>query len=293
MDSFYSVLSIGLVGLMLAGCAERSPAQTDHLSVTAMSYNLRFDNPDDGENRWDNRKEQAAALINFHRPGFLGTQEGLLHQLEYLDEELSGYEWIGVGRDDGGEEGEFSALFYDNEKFELVEGSEQTIWLSETPGEPSKAWDAALPRILTFGQFRDRDSGREFWVFNTHFDHVGDTARAESAQLIVDTIREQAAEDPVILTGDFNVTEEMEPYGILTDSESPLRDTYHATEAPHLGPDFTYEGFEVRNDQEKRRIDYIFVNDAIEVKNHAIITSFRDGRYPSDHLPVMVRLGIE
>lgn len=292
MDSFYSVLSIGLVGLMLAGCAERSPAQSD-LSVTAMSYNLRYDNPDDGENRWDNRKEQVAALINFHRPGFLGTQEGLIHQLEYLDDELSGYERIGVGRDDGGEEGEFSALFYDHEKFELVKDSEQTIWLSETPGEPSKAWDAALPRILTFGQFRDRNSGREFWVFNTHFDHVGDTARAESAQLIVDTIREQAAEDPVILTGDFNVTEEMEPYGILTGSESPLRDAYYATKAPHLGPDFTYEGFEARSDQEKRRIDYIFVNDAVEVKNHAIMTSFRDGRYPSDHLPVMARLGIE
>lgn len=252
-----------------------------------MSYNIRYDNPDDAPNNWDNRKEQVANLIRFYEPAFVGTQEGLLHQLEYLEEELNNYKWIGVGRDDGSVSGEFSALFYDTTKVELIAGSEQTIWLSETPSKPSKSWDAALPRILTYGQFRDQSSGRQLFVFNTHFDHQGDTARAKSAEMIVNKIDAVAGDSPAVVTGDFNIIPESKPYAILTSDRSPLQDAFDITAQPHLGPLFTFEGFHVRSGSEKRRIDYIFVNDEIQVIKHAIISNFRDTRYPSDHLPVI------
>lgn len=269
-----------------------NPEQTkSEYNLLVMSYNLRFDTPDDGPNRWDARKDQVVNLIRFYEPAFIGTQEGLLHQLEYLEDELAKYKWIGVGRDDGSMEGEFSALFYDSTKVELIDGSEQTIWLSETPSKPSKSWDAALPRIVTYGQFRDKSDNSNFFVFNTHFDHAGETARAKSAELVVEKVKEVAEGKPVIFTGDFNVTPDSEPYAILTSENSSLQDAYEASSQPHIGPQFTYEGFEVRNEnEENRRIDYIFVNDKVQVLKHAIIPTFREYYYPSDHLPVIAQI---
>lgn len=268
-------------------------AQTNSTLVEAITYNLRLDTDADGENQWNNRKERVASLIQFYEPDFLGIQEGLFHQLEYLDGELDGYQRIGVGRDDGAEEGEFSAIYYNSEKFELAEGTEQTIWLSETPGEPSKSWDAALPRILTYGKFRDKSNGRELYVFNTHFDHIGQQAREESSKLIVSTIGETTGDVPVVLMGDFNVTEDNPAYEVLTKSEPVLKDAFYATELPHVGPDFTFEGFGVGTGNEHRRIDYIFTSDNVTVRKHAIISSFNNGFYPSDHLPVYAEIEIE
>lgn len=262
----------------------------DDSNLLIMSYNLRYDNPDDGENRWEARRHRVANLIQFYEPAFIGTQEGLLHQLEYLEGELDNYKWIGVGRDDGTMSGEFSALFYDTTKVKLVEGSEQTFWLSETPSEPSKSWDAALPRIVTYGEFQDKSSDTNFFVFNTHFDHVGDTARTKSAELIVNKTEEVADGLPIIVTGDFNVTPDSKPYGILTSEQSSLRDAFEVSIQPHMGPLFTFEGFEVQSGNDKRRIDYIFVNDEVQVLKHAILSNFRDNRYPSDHLPVIAEI---
>lgn len=257
-------------------------------AMRIMSYNLRFDNPDDGKNIWDNRKERVSNLIAFYNPVFLGTQEGLLHQVEYLEETLDKYRWIGVGRDDGTMNGEFSALFYDTLRVELVNESDTTIWLSETPDIPgSKGWDAVLPRILTYGRFRDRGTGEEFFVLNTHFDHIGDTARAKSAELIIRTIARIADDEPVVLTGDFNATPVSDPYINLTEKNYGLNDAFEVAELPHVGPLFTFEGFEVKSSIERRRIDYIFVNDRVKVKRHAINSTFRDLYYPSDHLPVI------
>jgi len=252
-----------------------------------MSYNIKFDDKSDTLNSWDSRKERVINLISFYEPDFIGTQEGLLHQLEDLEKGLGSYRWIGVGRADGGSEGEFSAIFYNSDRFRQVENSDSTIWLSENPSEPSKSWDAALPRILTWAKFQDRESGSEFYVFNTHFDHIGDTARAESASLIVQTINNVSGDLPVVLTGDFNATEGSLPYQNLTGSSSALKDAFYDTDLPHVGPLFTYDGFNVLGDNERRRIDYIFVNEKVDVKRHAFISDFRDGRYPSDHLPVL------
>lgn len=286
MNYLYYLIAAGLLAMAVAYSFQKSPVK-ESADLRIMSYNLRYDNPDDGVNAWDNRKERVTNVIQFYEPVFLGTQEGLLHQIEYLEQELEQYSWIGVGRDDGTMSGEFSALFFDTGKVELIDNSEQTIWLSETPSKPGKSWDAALPRILTYGKFRDRRSGNEFFVLNTHFDHIGDTARAKSAELIVNTIRDLASGEPVILTGDFNVTPDDEPYEIITESASGLKDAYEIADLPHTGPHFSFEGFEVKSGSEQRRIDFIFVNDQVKVKKHAIISTFEGDYYPSDHLPVI------
>jgi len=288
-----TVATLILISVMLLGCARQYDnsdlnfeTQGEEEFISLMSYNIRFDNPNDGVNQWVNRKEHLTALIRFYNPDFLGQQEGLIHQVEYLDDELEDYDWVGVGRDDGDREGELSSLHYNTTRFELINGTGQTIWLSETPDEPSQSWDAALPRILTFGKFRDKRSDREFYVFNTHFDHIGQTAREESARIIKQKIEELAGEDSYFVIGDFNVTEDNLVYEILTTGEPSLRDAFYHSENPHVGPLFTFEGFEVKSEVEERRIDYIFVPDDVRVLNHVIIGHFRDGYYPSDHLPV-------
>ncbi|MEX2601673.1 MAG: endonuclease/exonuclease/phosphatase family protein [Balneolaceae bacterium] len=255
--------------------------------ITILSYNIRYDNPGDGASRWDLRKEQVVNLIRFHNSDFVGVQEALHHQLLYMDEQLSHMNRIGVGRDDGVEAGEYSAIYYNSNRFELVPGTEETIWLSETPDQIEAGWDAALPRILTSGKFRRVEDGKEFFIFNTHFDHVGDLARLESSKLILETIQRKSGDLPVVVTGDFNVTPESDPYRVITGEGSPLSDAYFRSEQPHLGPNFTFGGFTVRGNTQERRIDYIFVNDQVSVKSHAILPYFRDGRYLSDHLPVL------
>lgn len=282
-------LSLAFI-IILAGCSNSS---TDDNTLRIMSYNIKFDDKSDTLNSWNQRKERVINLISFYDPDFLGTQEALIHQLNDIENGLNNVQWIGVGRSDGDSKGEFSAIFYNTDRFELVENSDTTIWLSKTPSKPSKSWDAALPRILTWGKFRSRESGSEFYVFNTHFDHIGDTARAESARLIVETIKNINAELPVVLTGDFNATEGSLPYKNLTVSSSGLEDAFYETELPHVGPMFTYDGFNVLGDNERRRIDYIFTNEKVEVLRHAFISDFRHGRYPSDHLPVIADIKLK
>jgi endonuclease/exonuclease/phosphatase family metal-dependent hydrolase len=273
------------------GC--RNSTDKDSYPVRIMSYNTKFDDKADTLNGWDQRKEQLVNLISFYDPDFIGTQEGLLHQLDYIKDGLPNMQWIGVGRADGKTKGEFSALFYNTDRFELVGNTDSTIWLSKTTAKPSKSWDAALPRILTWGKFRNTSTQKEFYVFNTHFDHIGDTARTESAKLIVETVKKIVGNSPVILMGDFNVTPNAKPYIVLTQNNSSLQDAYHQSVLPHVGPEFSFEGFEVMGSSNKRRIDYIFANDKVDVLKHAIISDFRDGRYPSDHLPVIADVRIK
>lgn len=276
-----------LISLILVSCGPAG--DREEISARVMSYNIRYDNPGDGVNRWELRREHLAGQVRLHAPHFLGVQEALHHQLTWLDGELPEMDWIGVGRDDGGQEGEYSAILYDSTRFELVAGSDSTLWLSPTPGVTgSRGWDAALPRILTFGTFRERASGRQIMVFNTHFDHRGDSARAGSARLIAETVRRLAGAEglPAVVTGDFNATPDSEPYDVLTGGG--LRDAFTESETPHVGPLFTFEGFEVGGSENPRRIDYIFVNGEVTVRSHAIMSTYRERRYPSDHLPVVV-----
>lgn len=262
-----------------------TPAHGEAQTLTAMTYNIRYDDKSGTPTGWEQRKDRVRNLIAFYKPDFVGTQEALVHQLEYLQANLDSMQFIGKGRD-GGRQGEFSAIFYHTGRFELIENSDSTLWLSPDPEFHGKAWDAAFPRILTWGKFRSRHTQNEFFVFNTHLDHVGDTARVESAKLILKTIQDIAGETPVILTGDFNFTPEAQPYTILTRG-SGLNDSHLLAEEKHIGPDFTFSGFKVDPNIARRRIDYIFLSPHFTVGRHGAISDFNNGFYPSDHLPVI------
>lgn len=254
--------------------------------VRVMTYNIRYNNPSD--TAWVDRRPRVASMIRFHRPDVVGTQEGQLHQLMDLEDRLPGYEWIGVGRKSGGDE--FSALFYRTDRLELLE--HDTFWLSTTPEEPgSTGWDAALPRIATWARFRNRETGTVFVVLNTHFDHKGETARVESARLIVQRIPDLAGSVPAVVTGDFNAEPTDEPIRVLTDPDAPLplRDAKAVSETPHHGPLSTFNDFSPTV-LPGRRIDYVFVSPGVQVRRHGHLSDRWGGGFPSDHLPVMVDL---
>ncbi len=250
-----------------------------------MTYNIRLDFAGDGENRWDNRKKSLATQVQFYDPDFLAIQEALPHQMEYLNNELTGYKSIGAGRDDGKDKGEYTAIFYKHKKFKVIEQS--TFWLSETPAIPSKGWDAALNRICTYGLFENRDTKQKMWVFNTHFDHVGTNARVESVKLILKKAKELNRENlPFVVMGDFNLDPETDA---VNEMKTQLFDTHDVAKLA-FGPTGTFNAFEFHKPV-TRRIDYIFIpKTGLEVKKYAILSDSKDCRYPSDHLPVYVEL---
>ena len=257
--------------------------------IRFMSFNLRLDTSSDGENAWPYRKEMVARVMRFHKADFVGIQEGLPHQLHHLDELLPEFDRIGIGRNGTeDDEGEYSAIYYIEDKYELLDHN--TFWLSETPGQPgSIGWDAAFPRIVTWGKFEEKSSGEEFFVFNTHFDHRGEEARVKSASLILQKIDKIAGDSPVALTGDFNATENDTPYKILVgekgDYQVDLEDAIYESKYGHLGPTSIWNGFD--EIAPGRRIDFIFTNEHFNVVQHAILADQQDGQFPSDHLPVV------
>lgn len=265
-------------------------AQTQ-TAINVMSYNIRYDNPGDSAHAWPFRKERVANLIKYHEADLLGLQEALEHQVKYLDSALNEMEWVGVGRDDGQSQGEFSPVFYRNDKFELLDWG--TFWLSETPDSISVGWDAALPRIATWTQLIHKSTGDTLYYFNTHFDHRGEQAREESAKLIREKITEIAGASPFLVTGDFNASPDSAPYAAMVEGEG-LNDAYQVSEQPHHGPTSSFSGFVVTEAmQPNRRIDYVFVSPNIEVLKHAILTDSKDNAYPSDHLPVIAKVSLK
>ncbi len=256
--------------------------------LEVMTYNLRYDNPGDGFNRWDMRKAAVVDLIRKYQPQAFGTQEGLLHQLAFLDGALPNYTFAGVGRDDGKREGEFAAIFYDSSRLQLIHT--ETFWLSPTPDTISVGWDAAMERICTFGLFEEKNTGYRFWFYNAHFDHVGGTAREESARLIVDQMEKMNTDElPVILTGDFNAVPESQPIQVLN---KVLQDAYTRSGIQVQGPTGTFSGF--RPDAAlDRRIDYVFQSGFQVLSCRQLNDRRSDGGFISDHLPVLVRLAFE
>lgn len=252
--------------------------------LKVMSYNVKYANENDGENSWFNRKDHLASQIQFYEPHIFGVQEALHSQLEFLKAELSGYEYFGKGRDDGAQKGEFSAIFFKAEKFELLK--EGTFWLSTTPDVPGKGWDADYPRVCTYGKFKNKTTGKEFWVFNSHFDHVGVEARRNSVKLIHEKIEELNREQlPVILMGDLNLEPETAEIQFL---EEHYKDSKKISNLV-FGPEGTFNAYQFEKPV-TRRIDYIFVSEGVHVKKYAVLSDNKDLRYPSDHLPVLVEL---
>ena len=247
-----------------------------------MSYNIKYDKVSDTVNNWNDRKMAMAELLIEHHPDFIGLQEVLNHQLNYLDESLIDYNYIGVGRDDGKEKGEFSPILYNTNQFKLLESN--TFWLSKTPNKISVGWDAALERVCTYGRFEDKTSKKKIWVFNTHFDHKGEKARKNSAKLILKKIKQLNVEKlPVILMGDFNLMPEEKPINLI---QKKMDDGQSISKTPMEGPKGTFNGFDIEDPME-RRIDYIFSIGLDVERYYHLDTRLKTGKHISDHLPVI------
>lgn len=257
---------------------------TSRAQMNVMTYNVRYANENDGENSWSQRKNRITNQIKFFEPDIFGVQEALLMQMEHFKENLQGYEYLGVGREDGQEQGEFSAIFYKAEKFRVLKT--ETFWLSETPTQPSIGWDAAYGRICTYALFQKQKSKKKFWVFNTHFDHMGEKARENSVALILKKIEQLNEENyPVILMGDLNLEPDSEPIKLISET---FEDSRRVAKNVTFGPEGTFNAFEFHTPV-TRRIDYIFTK-KVDVLKYAVLTDSDDLKYPSDHFPVFVKL---
>ena len=276
------------------------------------TYNIRYKNDNDsirGE-VWSKRCQVICDQVNFMSPAIFGTQEVLHSQLSDLLNGLRNYGYIGVGRDDGKTKGEYAAIFYDKSRIQLLDHGD--FWLNETPDRPALGWDAVCIRICTWGKFKDLRSGRKFYFFNLHMDHVGRVARREGARLVVSKIREIAGMKPVVLTGDFNVDQTDEIYSIFTNS-GILTDSYTAASI-RFAENGTFNDYKPQL-KTSSRIDHVFVSPSIHVDAYGVLTDsywtpqansaaqqksseaqqeITYGTYtrhnPSDHYPVMVRI---
>jgi endonuclease/exonuclease/phosphatase family metal-dependent hydrolase len=208
-----------------------------------------------------------------------------------LKERLLNYDYVGVGRGDGKQQSEYSAIFYNKHKLAVLQS--QTFWLSETPGIPgSKSWDAAITRIVTWAKFREKKSGKIFYAFNTHFDHIGQVARKQSALILLKKIKEIAGNFPVVITGDFNAKPTDEPIQVITDSANSLHltNSQELSKTPHYGPTGTFNAFGP-SEVNDAPIDYIFLRNKWKVYKHATISQTWKGRFASDHFAVLAVLG--
>jgi len=299
---YFSALFLLLAAMQLSG------------QMLVGSYNIRYKNNGDSAsgNAWEKRCQVICDQVNFMSPDIFGAQEVLHVQLLDMLNRLDGYEYIGVGRDDGKNQGEYAAIFYKKDRLRLLDHGD--FWISETPDRPGLGWDAACVRICTWGRFAAQTATNDeaFFFFNLHMDHVGVTARREGAKLIVRKIREIAQGAPVILTGDFNVDQKDEIYSIFTES-GLLKDCYLATRL-RFAENGTFNSFDTNLFTESR-IDHVFVSPATTVESYGVLTnsywipngesaaqvkghdapqeinfSKYSRRQPSDHYPVFVRL---
>jgi endonuclease/exonuclease/phosphatase family metal-dependent hydrolase len=249
-------------------------------STTVCTFNIKYENPNEGVHQWDNRKEQILKFIKIEDLDIVGIQEVVHSQIQYLEAGLQDYARIGVARDDGKSQGEYSPIFYKKERYSILDSA--TFWLSPNPEIPAKAWDAALPRVCTWARFIDLKSKDTILVLNTHFDHVGQTARANSVDLILFKIEELNQSGKVILMGDFNLEPETEPIQKIINSE--LDDAFEAE--LNLGPVGTFNAFEIGENYD-RRIDYVFYQ-GFEVKSYKNYSLRIQDTFLSDHFPVVV-----
>jgi endonuclease/exonuclease/phosphatase family metal-dependent hydrolase len=248
-----------------------------------MTFNLRFQNDFDGENGWENRKELVTEVVAGYKPSILGTQEGTVGQLRYLEQHLAGYRLHAPERlwEDGCQ---YCSIFFRVEDLRPVSGGE--FWLSRTPEiHRSKGWDSAFPRMISYGIFEEIASGRHVCVAVTHLDNMGVEARKQQAGIICDWLTGQNC--PSILMGDFNERPQSTVHKILT--ESGLLDTWEILQRPEDQSGITYHKFE--GIPQIFRMDWIFITPELNVRDATVIHDHSPaGRYPSDHFPYMVRL---
>jgi endonuclease/exonuclease/phosphatase family metal-dependent hydrolase len=268
---------------------ERAPSPDDRQPLRLCSFNIRFGTADDGENHWSLRKDAVVVAIRQFAPDVLGTQETLAMQRDYLLTALPHYRAVAAGRDDGKAAGEMTALFYRVDRLDLLDSGH--FWLSTTPERPgSKDWDAAITRMASWVKLRDRDNpnAAPLLVINTHFDHVGQTARLESARLIRRKLRSLGEGCTLVVMGDFNCGENSPPYSALLDAapdDRRLIDTYRAAYPQRREDEATFQAFDATR-VKGERIDWILVSDDLETVSASIDRERYEGRLPSDHFPV-------
>jgi endonuclease/exonuclease/phosphatase family metal-dependent hydrolase len=283
--------------LPLTGCQGAPPAtptKTASPELTIMSFNIRNGRANDGENSWRNRRSLVSGVIREYDPDVLGLQEAFRFQLDQLGKDLTHYSEVGEGRG-GGTADEYSAIFYHSDRFDLLDSG--TFWLSDTPEVVSKHWGHHHYRICTWAHLKDRNTGAAFYVFNTHFDHQSQRARVNSARLIRQRIAERTTGDPVILTGDMNAGEDNPAIAVLKGVAKeqggvaePMVDTFRVIHPDAREVGTGNGGYQGRTSGAK--IDYILVGAGIETLEASIDQQPRDGRYPSDHYPVIATLRI-
>ena len=287
MKTMFSPLARVLALAMLLGVAwttAASAASPAPAPINVATYNLRNSGADDGPNAWPARKDMVKALIRYHEFDILGTQEGLPDQIADLAH-MEEFDHVGVGRDDGKSAGEHSAIFFRKSRFSLL--GKGDFWLSETPDRPSFGWDArCCHRLVSWARLRDRSSSRVLFVFSLHFDHEGEQARRESADLMLRKIAAITHGEPAICVGDFNSTPDTVQIRTMS---TTLRDAAKASRTPPYGPQGTYNGFHLDSPM-LDRIDYIFVDGRFDVLKYAVLSDTLDRRYPSDHDPVVARV---
>jgi endonuclease/exonuclease/phosphatase family metal-dependent hydrolase len=256
---------------------------TQAQEIAVATFNIRYANQNDIGNLWKDRAPIVSNLIRFHDFDVFGTQEGLLNQLEDISSALPQYTRYGIGREDGKEKGEFSAIFYKKAVFTLLDKGD--FWLSETPDKPSLGWDATCcNRICSWVYLQHKPTGKKFYFFNTHFDHQGMVARKESSKLILQKIKNIAGNNPAILTGDLNGDHDSEWYNTLANS-GLLKDAYQSVKNPYAN-NGSFNGFGATIDQ-KKIIDHVFVSKQFNIRKWGILTDTYHGKYPSDHFPIV------
>ncbi len=280
-----------LMPLLMASCSQSQPAADKEAEpINVMTFNIRYDNPEDSLNNWAYRKDRVANAVKFYDADILGTQEVLHNQLVDLKERLTGYNQIGVGREDGKEQGEYSALWYKKSRFNAVDSG--YFWLSETPDVAgSKGWDGACERIASWAKLVDKKSDKTYFVLNTHLDHVGVVARRESITLIINKINELKGDAEVIVTGDFNSTPDDDVIKHITNESIDGHLIDSRTVSPIVyGPAWSWHDFGQLSYDQRPLIDYVFVSKGIEVLRYGVLAETENEAFLSDHAPVLVTL---
>ena len=302
---YFKIRSVGKIRLWLVAAlaivvlacgslpANQGESSVGGLEVSVMTFNIRYGSANDGANRWENRREMVFDVIRKHQPDVVGLQEALGYQIDEICKAVPGYARIGVGREDGKVEGEFSAILYQRDKFEVKKNG--TFWLSDTPEVPgSITWGNACTRICTWGRFVEKKSGRAFYQYNLHLDHISQPSREKSMVLLVKHIVDRERPDPFVVTGDFNADEKNAAVLFIKGKDkaesanpAPMIDTFRK-----LHPDVknvgTFNGF--KGTDTGGKIDYILTTSDVHILDARILHDNRNGRYPSDHFPVTAKL---
>lgn len=273
--------------IILAGCSKQQQQQDTTQNIVVATFNMRYDNPDDSMNNWQYRKERVAQFIIDQNIDIVGTQELLQNQVDDLKALLPDFDMVGVARDNGKDEGEYAAIFFRRDRFEVLDSN--NFWLCENPDSVGmKGWDAACTRIATWAKLKDKTNDKIFMAVNTHFDHVGEVARRESALLIISKIKEIVGDQPAFLTGDFNVDNTSNAYATITGNEFVLNDSRCVADSVE-GVDYTWHDFGKEPADQRSRIDFIFTTPSIKV-HKVFIPQENVDAFLSDHNPQVATL---